>query len=276
MKKHLTLLTVLCTLFMSLTANCAWAETIDVYGVLTPISNAAQLDMDGDGTLDSIEYTITTDEEGYDTGYTLRINDTAVTAYGCSMNRQLYALRLEDSGDSIFLMVSDYGPSDDPETTFYYFKDGMIRSAGTIYAMPEEMEISEKGVITATVRGSVLYTWFHEANFAFGVGYDEEWNASYYIYQIPHYVYPMGILVTLKVDLPLVISMTDSEVSATLPAGSQAIICASDDVGWIYIQAIDSLECGWVKVTGDSKCDCIVGNEILSSYDVFDGLIFAD
>lgn len=276
LKKMLTVLMCLC---MLLSMVCVQAEEAPMeYGVITPVASETSLDLDGDGTAEQIKFEIVVAEDGYDTGYTLKVNDQTVEGDGWDVNRQLYALCLDDYDGSLFLMVSDYGPSDDHQTTFYYWQNNEIQSAGTIYALPENMKVSDNGVITASVRGKLLHTWFHEADFAMAVGYDADWNESHQVYQIPRYVYPMGTMVTVKVDLPLVSTMSGEETTLTIPAGTQAILCATDDVEWVCIQMMDGAEpvSGWMRVAGEYGYECVVGDELLYSYDVFDGLMFAD
>ena len=272
MKKAVVMLAVLCLLIC--TGACA--EETPAYGVIFPVEHAAQLDLDGDGTAENIEFEINVGEDGYDTGYTLRINDRAFIGFGYDMNRNLYALCLDEYSGSLLLMVSDYGPSDDHETTFYYWKSGEILPAGTIYAMPENMKVSADGVITAAIRGNVLHTWFHDADFALATGFDAEWNSIYYMYQIPRYVYPMGNIVTLKADLPLYAGMNSNEISTTIQAGTKVVLCATDDVEWVYIQTVEGFASGWMRLAESYGYECVVDDEIMASYDLFDGLIFAD
>lgn len=255
---------------------CARAEGIAVEtGVLIPLNSGDRIDLDDDGASESIEYRIHVDEDDYDTGFTLRIEDSAFTGVGYSMNRNLYALRLDQYGP-VLILVSDYGMSDDYQTSFFYWQNGEICPAGVIYSMPENMSFAENGTITTEVRADVLYTWFRESDFALASGYDQDWNISYYMYEIPRPIYSMGLIATLKVDLPLMKSRINHEVISTIQAGSQVILCATDDVEWVYVKSRDGFAGGWMRLTGDYGYECVVGEESMASYEVFDGLIFAD
>ena len=196
------------------------------------------------------------------------------------MNDQMYALRLDDVSGTMVL-ISEYGPSDDPLTRFYLYEDGRLNYVGNIEAMPDTMRI-DHGIITAPIRGKVLYTWFHDADFALarGVSYDAEGLPTFTVprlHIIPRFSYPMSLVVTLKVDLPLRMTPYDDELSATLSAGSSVVLCASDDVKWVYLCNNEfPYESGWLELADESGYECMVNGAPMISTDVFDGLFLAD
>ena len=54
------------------------------------------------------------------------------------------------------------------------------------------------------------------------------------------------------------------------------ILCSADDQRWVYIEAADGSGSGWMKAGGEYGMECFVGDEPMFSWDVFDGLLFAD
>ena len=242
-------------------------------GQITEISPGIPIDLDGDGDSETIQYEILRDEDGYDTGYRLTVDGFSVEDAGWSMNEKVYALRL-DQYDTLIL-VSDYGPSDDYETHFYLYEDDVLFPAGTIYSLPESMEVNG-GIITAPVRGNLLYTWFHDADFGLARCWNAEGKNAAQIYPIPRHLYSMGLIVTLKTDLPVSVSMTNQEIAHTFAEGEEVILCATDDVEWVYIQSIEDGEAGWMRAGGEYGMECLVADQWMDSWDVFEGLLFAD
>lgn len=243
-------------------------------GKLVLLANGAAIDLDGDGTAETISFEITRDEDGYDTGYKLTVGESQVGGVGWYMNEEVYALRLTDH-DYPLVLVSDNGPSDDYETHFYLYADGMLQPAGVIYALPESMEI-DKGIITAPVRANLLYTWFHDEEYALAYRWYEDGSVKAAMHKVPRGLYPMSLIATLNVDLPLMASRTSNAVCAQLESGAEVILCATDDVEWVYIEALDGSEAGWMKTGGEFGMECYVGEKTMPSYDVFEGLLFAD
>ena len=248
-------------------------------GVVTELRDGTVYDLDGDGSADDVQLALTADEYGNYMKFALNVNGQSIRGEGCNLNDRLYVLKLNEYGGTL-LLVSEYGPSYDPLTRFYLYETGTLIPAGVIDALPDSMRISGD-VITAPVRGNVLYTWYHDADFvmARAVAYDDEGNAvppAPTMCLVPRYTYPMGLIVTLKVDLQLQLTMTDEQISTTLNAGSKAVLCASDDVKWVYIQDMDSQECGWLELSGDFGFECIVEGIPTIATDVFDGLFLAD
>lgn len=278
MKKWLCLAVGLLMALSALGTVCAEAVAMPDVGVILPLENGVRLDLDGDGAADDVQFAPAErkDEDYFD--YTLSVNGQTVSGEGVSLNPQLYALKLDEYSGTL-LLVSDYGPSDDPLTHFYLYESGALLPAGIIEAMPESMRV-DRGVITAPVRGRVLYTWYHDADFALAraCAYDSEGEfvqQAPAMHIVPRFAYPMSLIVTLKVDLPLQATMTDERVATTLKAGSKAVLCASDDVEWVCVQDMDSGEYGWLRLSQDGT-ECVVNGASIIGEDVFDGLIYAD
>lgn len=267
---------IICLVVM-LSVFCARADaeaSLIETGKITPVGDMASYDLDEDGTSDTIEYEIVRDSEGYDTGYILRVGNSQIMSDGYSMSEEINLLKLNEY-TAPFLMISDYGPSDDYETQFYLYENGTLQFIGTIPSLPELM-YTENGIITASVRGNVLYTWFREADYTLARSFGEDGQIPAALFEIPRPLYPMGIIVTLKVDLPLFVSPTNHDIDSVIDAGEQVVLCATDDKEWVYITSLETNTSGWLQINRHNSYECFVGKEVLGSYDVFDGLLFAD
>ncbi len=239
--------------------------------------------MDGDGTADQIEFEILK-EGGYDCGYRLKVNDEEITNIGCIMDSNLYVLKLGlneyyDESYCTLLMISDNGPSADYRTHVYLYEmdestDGhKLLYAGIIPSLTYTMQ-ADDDIITTWVRTNFLCTWYRKADFALARSalYGEKPHMK--IYEIPRYLYPIGIVATLRIDLPLLKDMGSDEYSCCLSKGEEVILCAGDDKEWVLIESAQGAKRGWLKMKDDLTC--IVGEQLLSSEEVFSGLPFFD
>lgn len=275
MKK--TLCVLLTALLLALSVSPALAEGAsslepDLYCV-TPIQSGVSCDLNDDGTAETIEYEVSNDDQGTQIPYVrLAVGEQEVRIDGWFMDEQLYLLRMRDL---TYLLVFDYGPSDDPETHFYYLDEsGALKDAGSIYTDPRQMEVKDE-IITGDVRGSLLYTWYHPADFTIARSLLPE-GPSRRVVSLPRPFYPMGLIVKAMRDIPLYAEPGSDEISLTLKEGDTAILSGSDDVKWIYVTDENNLQGGWIESAGEYKTDLIVNGQSLFGSEVFDGLLFAD
>lgn len=274
MKK--TIVSLLLALVMTLSLGFAQAETNPVMlpeeGKVTPVESGASCDLNGDGTTELITYEVHNDDTGETETYVkLTVGNQEVTIDGWYMDETVYLLKVQYN---TYLLVFDYGPSDDPETHFIYLDgDGMLQDAGSILADPTDMVVN-RGVITGSVRGSVLYTWYHDADYMIASNIME--GGTRHIVNLPRPLYAMSLVVKAKVDIPLYAQQSGDSVALTIKAGDTAILSGSDDKHWIYVTDQDGENGGWLAVGGEYGIDLIVNSQTMSGSDVFDGLLFAD
>ena len=87
----------------------------------------------------------------------------------------------------------------------------------------------------------------------------------------------MGMIVTLKQELPLMASQTDRVFSTTLAANQQVILAATDDVRWLYVTSMDGATRGWVKMSRvEWETKIAVGDVNVNIDDVFGNILYAD
>lgn len=264
--------TVLLLLSLLLLFSCAQAESLTPEDGIVPLVNGASLDLDEDGTPETITWQLDVDEYDYGTmllsvnGATLRIP----VVYGYDA---VYAGRLNGAWDTIYLLVGDYGPSDDPLATIVRYDDGALTLVGSIAALPENISIN-RACLTAVVRARTLQTWQRETDFVLVRHPSGEWTVC----ESPRTSYTLSTGVTLLDSVTLRVSLHGTD-TFTLPAGTSVAITASDDLSWIYL-----------AVTGQSDLPYAGGYLLLSpdgfgvmqngaavpGYTLLDGLFFAD
>ena len=74
-------------------------------------------------------------------------------------------------------------------------------------------------------------------------------------------------------------SRYDADASATLKAGQQVVLAATDDCRWLCVSSLDGETSGWVKLIGatDTFTDGVVVNgQATDVNDVFGNILYAD
>lgn len=270
----------------------AFAEEAANTGDLMTIretQDGARDDYDGDGNAETLSFSTKLDE--YDDGsFTIGVGDQTLTVDGCmALSGKVYALKLAYGSYynpvgfwGTLFMVNEYGPSDDPLTYCFFYTDGKLYNVGEIPSSPDAMSVNADGLITTQVRAARIGTWSRPADFKLASGVrwnDESSDVFYQMIEIPRDVYPMGMIVDLKIDLPLLASRFDTDASVTLTANQQVVLAATDDCRWLYVSSLDGETAGWVKLTGatDAFTDgVIVNGQATDVNDVFGNILYAD
>ena len=277
------ILIVLCVASLVLT-NVAFAEDateLPTKALIELDPSGAAIDLDGDGTPDEISLveTITAESETYD----LTVNGATLSGEGWGLNGKLYAMRLTEA-DRAYLLVSEDGPSDDPANYVYRYKEGALEFCGAFGAWAGSVVVTDEG-FTATVRARVIQTWFRRADFIITDNsyFDDQTGeftvAAPALVEVPRDIYAMGTVVTLKQDITLQVSRQNQETALTIKAGEGAVIVATDDAQWLYIQALNpdyerDYNAGWLRLADAWEVE--LGGEAVSAGDVFNGLLYAD
>lgn len=278
MKKLLSML--LCALLIALPLSVN-AESVPNGPV--QIENGATIDLDGDGTAESIAFSEEKNEYG-DGKFTLTVGNTTVSQEDCvSLGSELYAFTLTHAGYAepwgTLLMPFEYGPSDDPVSYCYLYTDGTLYSLGTIEALPTSMRLNGEAIET-NVRCDILGTWSRVATYKIAFGYSmngDEYVSSYALCEIPHDVYPMGLIAETKMDLPLQASRTDDTASGTIAAGEKIVFAATDNLHWVYASSLDGSISGWFYGDfSDYPSTIRVNGKTVNADDAFADLMYAD
>ena len=127
------------------------------------IPNNTKMALSADGDPVEISYNLDGDEYG-DGKFTLNVGDKSLSIDVISGINALYAGKLSGDYDVTYLMVGEYGPSSDDYTYIVRYDEDGLRVIGGIGALPTDIKINGT-VLTATVRGNHLETWFRESDF---------------------------------------------------------------------------------------------------------------
>ena len=237
-------------------------------------------DLNGDGTSDVITYEFLSYSGPVPAGVidlnTPYINMMNYDIYQCNLtvNGQPIIIQGEvlcgliligdiDSTDGQYeIMIPEFGPSDDPQTSFVAYNGVAPLNIGRIYQNPLfGLKVDGSQIIEGTKRGAKLHTWFYDAKYRLAGGLIKEIKENGLVM--------MGTDITAKLNLTLQISPTNAMPAYILSTGEHATITLTDDDRWFCVETPGGLT-GWFEITGFYTING------LPATDVFDGLLMAD
>lgn len=253
------------------------------YLVAEKVGADVKLDLDGDGKADTLNISVKEVEDGWSFS-SLTINgkeflDTAsedpLNAYKVFLDatdRDRYFITDLDTKDkALEIALLDYGPSDDPVTWYFHYKDGTLQVIGSLPGFPDDSESSRDGSgnVMAVGRLGLLQTW--NATFPYNLkeGTLEKVPQSQYIpLQDPE------AAVTLKQKLTLYAKPDQKAKTVTVePSKAMVTFPATDDKNWVQMHTSDGVE-GWIYLKDFSTI--VSDGQELNASDVFDNLVLAD
>lgn len=239
------------------------------------IQSGDSFDFDLDGKKERIEYRFIKNDMNYVEDCEVKIGNVICTTPITNPTGKVYISSLTRYQNSLQILVDEYGPSNDYMTTILYYWNNELTVLGTVGGIVTELKALGDGMIQSMERTSTLQTWYHPRKFYLITdsifGNDHE-KLPLIIY-MPNELYAVGTKVKLLRDVPLLFSQYDNVIKCTLNKDSDAIIVASDDEKWIYVQGSDAYYSGWVEIEG---LDVIINETTIYGQDVFDGLWIAD
>ncbi len=192
----------------------------------------------------------------------LEINGQPIIIQGEVMAGLVIITDIIGSDGMYELMIPEFGPSDDPQTTFIAYPGIAPINIGKLYETPlYNLKVDGSGIITGRKRGQKLHTWFYDATYELHGGLIQEVKPNGFV--------RMDAPVTAMVNLPLQVSPTDATASYTLNAGDTAVITLTDDMQWFCVKNTSGQK-GWFEITGFYTING------MPATDVFDGLMMAD
>ena len=164
-------------------------------------------------------------------------------------------------------MVYEYGPSDDPLTTFFSYDGNTLKNIGQIATDPENMKV-EHGEIKTKTRCNIMGTAAIQTNWAVnGSGFIEEVPQNMYEYSLD-FSYPgksEDYFVYLKEDISVYSDM-DENSEETVMEPQNACFTYTDSENWVYVQG----------ETGQGGWFCVAGWDTGDKSAAFDNLRYAD
>lgn len=243
-----------------------------------PVGTTVRYDLNGDGIGEDI--TVRTHE--FEAGR-LTIGDAVCEIWSCTPTGYFTVVNMDDSANRLLVGISDYGPSDDPETVFYAYDGENIQEIGylsdilgqNVYGY-EGAVCHGNGTVTAGVRLDVLGTWN-------SVGLYRVTDRVEDITAFYQFVDWDGNPGTWDVTAKHDITMYESESAETVtvvPAGSAMKMVGlrkgADNVFWVLFEVPDLGKNLWLKTQRIEWASYLQTNVgFISSEEAFDGFFYA-
>ena len=277
-------------LALALVMGCAARADGLTPWTLTEVKTGESADFDFNGAWETMTFETDLDQWGSGS-FTLTVGDSSVTQDGVeTLEKTVYMLPLGYAGYSVtsgagygtLFMVPEYGPSDDPLSYCYLYVDGELRDVGYIPAVPSNMAVDPQGIIDTYVRADMVGTWSRPAKYMLARGYNNDeadFQIYYHLVEVPMDIYPFGMILSLKADLPLYDSRDDDAPSGMLLAADnpQVILAATDDKRWLYVTSMDGGIGGWARMgREDWQTVLYIDGQAVNIDDVFGNILYAD
>ena len=246
-----------------------------------PVGATVCYDLNGDGIGEDI--TVNTHE--YEAGK-LTIGNASVEIWSATPTGYFSILNVDTSLDTLLVGISDYGPSDDPETLFYAYDGTSIREIGYLTDIfgQNVFEYNSAichgdGTVTARKRWDVLGTWN-------SVGlYEVSESGIRDITDFYPYIDWDGNVslweVTSKVDLPMYDPKGSDGAAVTVPAGTKMALTGlqrgeGDDLYWVTFEVEAMGKTLGMTVERIDWYTCVyTGDGFATSEEAFDGFFYA-
>ena len=246
-----------------------------------PVGTTVRYDLNGDGIGEDI--TVVTNE--YEPGR-LTIGDSFVEIDSWTPTGYFTVLNVDDSVNRLLVGISDYGPSDDPETFFYAYDGASIREIGyltdifgqNVYGH-EGAVCHGDGTVTAGKRWDVLGTWGSAGL------YEVSENGIKDITEFYPYVDWDGNFggwkVTSKVNLLMYDPSRPDDAGVIVPAGTSMAMTGlqrgdGDTSYWVTFEVESMGKTLGMTVERIDWYTCVyTGDEFVVSEDAFDGFFYA-
>lgn len=231
------------------------------------IQSGVAVDIDNDGKQDTIsfqsdeneKYTITVNEAEFEETEFMYLSNCGVA----QISNGIY--------DYNVIVVKAAINSECGCYVFYLYEDGEIIRIGSFESdsTTEEVYITPDGTISIPSYMRCGLNSFRVFTFTVAQRAVDDFSQStasdrYALALVPVGTYPIGMIVSATVTVPVQISPCDESVIWTIEPGETIILSATDDSTVMYIESLDRTKCGWIKLSDYSGDN--------SLYDVFNGV----
>lgn len=230
-------------------------------------------DLDADGTVDTITYSFTETEGGYQGMLTINGESFSLEDYGVYLftpNEEKFAVTDIDSYyDGLEIAIMDYGPSCDLITYFFAY-DGELAYLGSVGGFPfMELEghdgFSMAGMVEGVVRTDLIHTCYGYSSWRYDYGNKQLEAEEQLLYRLV----PDGAH-ELYEELPVYASMDVTSAKTTIPEQKEVFFLETDAKEWLLVKGKDGSK-GYVHIV-DGK----VADLSKEPTEVFSNVVLAD
>jgi hypothetical protein len=224
-------------------------------------SEKALIDLNGDEKKEEIIY-----KNLHNAGYKLSANGSSVEDDKYTDLADFFAVVDIDKSDKYLeILISDYGPSSDDYSTFYFFNNNKLIKMGETAGVIEynEIKIDGSGNFSARTRGQILQTWYFDKHYKL--------TSEHKLIEIPQDIYLTDYDVFVKSQIKLYTERNETGDYFDLLEGQIVKIVGTDDKEWCLIETSAGKK-GWFALEHFNQ----IRNEGLDAGSVFAGLSNAD
>lgn len=247
-----------------------------------PVGTTVRYDLNGDGTGENITVNAKECESGK-----LTIGNSSVEFWSDTPTGYFTILNVDASKTTLLVGISDYGPSDDPETRFYAYDGTSIREVGYLSDIfgqnmygHDSAVCHGDGTVTAKRRWNVLGSWNTVGLYKVSkTGVEDitdfypfiDWGGNLSTWEVK-----------AKVDIITYGTTTDPDMKTlqTVPAGTVMRmtglqITEGENSFWVAFD-VDRMGTRWVPVERmEWVCYIHTGIGFVNSEQAFDGFFYA-
>lgn len=214
----------------------------------------SEWDLDRDGTMEALQL------EYDDYEFTLTAGVAEITQEAWTPTGEMYVASLD--GETLQVLVPEYGPSDDPQTYFFSLENGEWKQIGIVESSVGNMRLEEQQLFCREV-SRIFQTVEVETAYLLTEGELQAVELEFY---------EMGNTVTAKREIKTYAEKDGAENGPVIAEGSHVVILGTDNQAWVQIETEDG-ETGWMKIAEDSFGNIEIEGEEVSAWECFDGLI---
>jgi hypothetical protein len=216
------------------------------------------IDLDGNGIKDSILFNT------YHQTFQLTVNDITINGQGDCVIDSFAVVDIDNKDKVKEIVISELGPSDDPNSTFFFYNGSEIKQIGKVYSLfYRGIVFDDLGKISIHSRGAFLQTWF------FNISYHLDEN--HILTKIPDQIYKTNNCLFLKQSLKIYFSRDENSDFTIIEPTTTITIIGTDNKKWCFVETENGIK-GWFFVDNYY----FINGTGVKSFDIFYGLNYAD
>ncbi len=220
--------------------------------------NVVLIDLDGNGLKDTL--TFNTDHQTFQ----LTVNDLTYNGQGDCVVDSFAVVDIDNKDKIKEIVISELGPSDDPNSTFFFYNGAEIKQIGEVYSLfYRGITFDGLGEINVRSRGAFLQTWF------FNISYHLDEN--HILTKIPDQIYKTDHSLFLKQSLKIYYNRDESSDFTIIEPTTIITIIGTDNNKWCFVETENGIK-GWFFVDNYY----FINGTSVEAFKIFYGLSYAD
>ena len=223
---------------------------------------SSEVDLNGDGIKDKIKFEPLGDKEELN-GFRLEVNNLIIERSAEYLDGSYSVVDIDTRDKYKEIVISEFGPSDDELTYFYYYNGIELIFMGELKGLHKHIKMNGKGILETFDRNDFFGTLFYQQEYRL--------TNQHKFTPIPKDMYDIKITVTIKQLVPMRDFKNRNIIIRDLEIGEKIEVISTDFKEWFFIRDSANKE-GWFCVEDIKR---LYGEELYYP-DIFDGVVYAD